>query len=153
MLTCVATNQMCDVETGDLVVNCLAQVVQRLDSFIQRIRCHPVDKICWLEYIFIPWIATCPLDRVIHSLNKLGLASVWLYLTALTGINHGLVNALIAQKYSGTSLSQQGSKLSHDLKASGQPVQDGVQSHSIQKEATQEVRVFLMSNAILIFQK
>ena len=39
----------------------------------------------------------------------------------------------------GTSLSQRDSKLSHEIEASGQPVQDGVQtlkSHSIQKEAT-----------------
>ena len=45
------------------------------------------------------------------------------------------------------------SKLSHEIKASGQPVQDGAQtlkSHSIWKEATQIVCVLLMSNAIII---
>ena len=39
----------------------------------------------------------------------------------------------------GTSLSQRDSKLSHEIEASGQSVQDGAQtlkSHSIQKEAT-----------------
>ena len=45
------------------------------------------------------------------------------------------------------------SRPSHELEASGQPVQDGAQtlkSHGIQKEATRIVCVFLTSNAIMI---
>ena len=48
----------------------------------------------------------------------------------------------------GTSLHQ---RLSHEIEASGQPVQDGAQtlkSHSIQKEATRIACVLLMPNAI-----
>ena len=58
---------------------------------------------------------------------------------------------MIAQKINpGTSLSQRESKLSYEIEASGQPVQDGAQtlnSHSIQKEATQIVCGLLMLNA------
>ena len=55
----------------------------------------------------------------------------------------------------GTSLSQRDSKLSHEIEAIGQPVQDCTQtlkSNSIQKEATRIVCVLLTSNAINLTQ-
>ena len=51
----------------------LALVVQRADSLIQRIICYLVDKLYWLKLHLIHFIAIYPLDRVICSLNNLGL--------------------------------------------------------------------------------
>ena len=52
----------------------------------------------------------------------------------------------------GSLVKQRDSKLSHEIEASGEPVQDGAQtlkSHSIQKEATRIVCVLLTSNTII----
>ena len=49
------------------------QFVQRGDNFIQRINRFPADGGNVLKPIhFIRWIATCPLDKVIRSLNNWG---------------------------------------------------------------------------------
>ena len=66
--------------------------------------------------------------------------------------NHGLVKCVRSSQPAGLHWpSQRDSKLSHEIEASGQPVQDGAQtlkSHSIQKKATGIVRRLLTSNAI-----
>ena len=49
-----------------------APVVQRADNSIQRITRYPVDRMYQFRYILSCWIATYPLDRVIHSLNNWG---------------------------------------------------------------------------------